>query len=285
MPEFPKLPPMATQPLSLVLLARDAEGHVRDLLQRWLAVLQARGVGHEVLLVDDGSADRTAALAEEVAAGSAALKVLRHETRRGSGEAVRTGLAGASLPLVAYAPCDPAYEPEWLGKLLAEIDRVHLISGFRAGRKVPWPWRLAGLLRRLLARVVFGQAPGRLPGWLGWRGHLGAWLARLVFGVRMQDVCCPFRLCRREILARAPVQSEGDFAHVELLAKVNFAGCVLGAEVSLPVKAGSGPATGTPLRQLLREASLVFSRPDFGPPELPVPCPPAQGADAPRSGG
>src|SRR4051794_18727040 len=233
MPEPPKLPPVAKQPLSLVLLARDAEGHLRDLVRKWDALLRQRGVAHEIVLVDDGSTDRTAAFSAELGTSLPALKVWRHEARRGSGAALRTGLAAARLPLVAYAPCDPAYEPAALTKLLAEIDHAHFLSGFRAGRRVPWPWRLAGKLWRLGERVVFGHSMSVcLPGWLGWRRHLGAVLARVCFGVRLRAPACPFKLFRREILARAPIQSDGEFAHVELLAKINFAIC-WGDEVPL----------------------------------------------------
>jgi len=273
MPEPPKLPPVANQPLSLVLLARNAEAHVQDLVRAWNTLLSERKAEHKILLVDDGSTDRTAVLAEELTATLSTLKILKHASPRGPGAALRTGLAAARLPLVAYAPCDPAYEPAVLTKFLSEIDRVHILTGFRAGRPMPWPWRLTGLLWRILSRIIIGHAPSRLPGWLGWRGHLGALLARVFFGVRLQDVACPFRLLRREILARAPIQSDGDFAHVELLAKVNFANCLLGEEIPLPVKAGSPVERGW-LRQLLRDARRVFSHPDFGPPQLPESPPP-----------
>ncbi|MBI1916162.1 MAG: glycosyltransferase family 2 protein [Planctomycetes bacterium] len=250
---------------------------MRDLVRKWDALLRARGVEHEILLVDDGSTDRTVALAEELATSLAALKVLRHETRRGAGVLLRTGLAAARLPLVAYAPCDPAYEPVALTKLLAEIDRVHFVSGLRAGRRVPWPWRQAGRLWRLGERIVFGPtAAVPLPGWLGWRRHVADVLARVFFGVRLRDAGCPFKLFRREILARAPIQSDGDFAHVELLAKVNFA-ISWGNEVPLPIKAPPGPPPKGSLRQLLRDACRVFSRPDFGPSQLQDVCPPCAG--------
>src|SRR5262249_22663090 len=130
MPEPPKLPPVANQPLSLVLLAREAEAHVQDLVRAWDALLSERKAEDEILLVDDGSTDRTAALAEELTASVPALKVLKHESQRGPGVALRTGLGAARLPLVAYAPCDPAYEPATLTKFLSEIDRVHILTGF-----------------------------------------------------------------------------------------------------------------------------------------------------------
>jgi len=99
-------------------------------------------------------------------------------------------------------------------------------------------------------------------------------LVRVFFGVRQRDVACPFRLLRREILARAPIQSDGDFAHVELLAKVNFANCLLGEEVPLPVQATADRSPRGWLRQVLRDARRLFTRPDFGPSQLPEASPP-----------
>jgi len=132
------------------------------------------------------------------------------------------------------------------------------------------------MLWRVGRRIVFGHPSDRLPGWLGCRRHLGAVLVRAFFGVRLRDAACPFKLMRREVLARAPIQSDGDFAHVELLAKINFAVC-WGDEVPLPIKPSVGPLPRGWLRQVLRDARRVFSRPDFGPPQLPETPPPCTG--------
>ena len=66
-------------------------------------------------------------------------------------------------------------------------------------QRVPWPWRIVGLLWRVFFRVLFGHFPERLPGWLGWKRHAAALLARILFGIRYHDVACPFRLMRREM--------------------------------------------------------------------------------------
>ena len=243
-------------------------------MRAWSELLRERGGDHEILLVAD-AIPSTAAGQELVAAlllraGSAPeLKLLSTEGRHGLGAALRTGLAAATRPLVACAPCDPRYPPRAAERLFEQIDQVHLVCGFRAGRRVPWPLRGLGAVLRLAQRLTFGFTPRRLPGWLGWRGHLDAWLARICFGVRLRDVGCPFLLCRREALARAPLQSDGDFCLTELIAKLNFLGCMLGEEVLLPVEGRPEPLTRSRLRQVLREANRVFSHPDFGPPQLP----------------
>src|SRR5262249_26819616 len=150
-----------------------------------------------------GTAKLTAGLADRFRR----LKVLRHPSRQGEGAALRTGLAAARYPLVFYTLCDPRYPPADLRKLLAEIDKGHVVGGWRAGRPVPAFWRACGVVGRVLGHVLLSHAPPRLPGWLGWKRHAGGLLARVLLGVHNADAGCPYRLLRREILARIPVQS------------------------------------------------------------------------------
>jgi hypothetical protein len=88
-------------------------------------------------------------------------------------------------------------------------------------------------------------------------------------GVRYYDVACPFRLVRREIFTRIPLQSTGPFVHVELLAKANFLGHVMG-ETEVPLPAGHHPPVGEPRpggswQQTWAEFRRVLTTPDFGP--------------------
>src|SRR5262245_2532829 len=111
MPELPDLPPIATQPLSLILLAHHAEAHLTQLVSAWREALLAPQIPFEILLVDDGSSDGTAARAQELTATMPELKLLRHEQPRGIGAALRTGLEASTHPLLAVVPCHPAYRP------------------------------------------------------------------------------------------------------------------------------------------------------------------------------
>lgn len=268
MPDLPPLPPISTQPLSLVLLAYNAAEHVQALVTRWAEVLQERGQEFEIILVDAGSADETVERTGELVAQWLPLRVLKSERTGLLGSALRIGLEAARLPLIATAPCSPEYNPADLKRFLAEIDKVHLLSGFRAGRKMPWYLWLLGGLWRTLIRVAFSYAYPRQPGWLGWRNWLSGRLARIFFGVRLRDVHCPFRLFRRDILGRAPLQSRSEFALVEFLAKTNFAGCFMGEEIALSVAPTGGAIPTQPLGRRFRDAYRVFSCPDFGPTQV-----------------
>lgn len=258
----------------MVLLAHEAAVHLEGVVSGWAAFLNGLGRTHELILVDDGSTDGTAARLTALTARHPNLRVLSHDRPQGEGAALRTGLAATQYPLLFYTLADPRYRPEDLGLLLhkrhppqmdPEIDHVHLLSGYRAGWPVPFPWRMVGWLWRGVCRVVFSFTPAARPGWLGWRRHAGQLLVRALFAVRYQDVACPYRLLRREVFTNLPIQSDGPFVHVEVLAKANFLGHIMGEEVPLavtPHDAGNQPRA-TP-REVCAEAYRVFSAPDFG---------------------
>lgn len=292
MPPIPSLPPIAAQPLSVVLLAHDAAAHVEAAVDAWVAYLDGLDRPYELILVDDASTDDTAERIARLAERHPRLRPIAHKHPAGEGAALQAGLSAARHPLLFYTLCDPAYQPADFGALLnrpfaaakdqREIDHVHLMSGFRAGRPVPSLLRVLGLVWRVFSRVAFVYAPEPQPGWLGWRNVGLRLLARALFGVRYHDVACPFRLLRRDILARIPLQSVGPFAHVELLAKANFLGHMF-AEKELPLPRGhhpplDAPRSGGGFRQALADCRRLLREPDFGPP-LPIPPPP--GANAP----
>ncbi len=273
MPEFPKLPPIADQPLSVVLLAHNAGAHLEKVVAEWATYLNGLNRDYEILLIDDGSTDLTPRLLPVLTDRHRRLRLLRHPHRRGEGAALRTALTTARHPLLFYTLCDPRYRPGDVNRLLKEIDRVHLATGYRTGLPVPRCWRWAGALRRGLGKLVLGHADPPLPGWLGWKRHLGRLVVRLLFGVRNQDVSCPFRLARRAIFARIPLQSDSSFVHVEVLAKANFLGLLLAEEVPLGDRTHPvAPEKDGPdrLGRLLSDGCRVFRKPDFGPAKAAV---------------
>ena len=279
MPELPRLPPIATQPLSVVLLTRNQAAHLEAMLAAWITFLNSLDRDYELIVVDDGSTDGTGELAEKLAARYRRIVIRRHERAQGEGAALRTALAVARHPLLFYTLGDPHYQPADLGKLLnkrldprradREIDHVHILSAARGGQRVPWPWRVLGQVWRLFFRVLFAQTPPPLPGWLGWKRHAAALLARILFGLRYHDIACPFRLLRRDIFERIPLQSDGPFVHVEILAKANYLGLMMGEEV--PLEPGHYPPLTASRnrdewRQICADAGRVLRYPKFTPP-------------------
>jgi glycosyltransferase involved in cell wall biosynthesis len=267
MPDLAPLPPMADQPISVVLLVRNDELHLESVVSDWTTLLDGLKREYELILVDDGSADRTAELTAALTAQLPRLRALRHEQTRGDGAALRTGLEAATKPLLFYTTADRQYDVVDFTKLLPEIDKVHIVSGFRQWQPVPRALRWLGFAYRVFLRVFFSLTLERRTGWLGWNEWGYRLLARVVFALRLQDVNCLFRLFRREIFARIPIQSDGEFVHVEVLAKANFLGTYMNDEIPVTHRPRqqmpAGPSWGKDFRR-------VFSHPDFGPAVLPT---------------
>lgn len=257
-------------------MAHNAEPHLEEVLASWAAELGRRERDFEILVLDDGSTDRTAERAEALTARFPQARLLRHEARRGPAEALRTGIPVARFPLLLTCPCDRQFRAESLGELLTHIDEVHLATGYRVWQPVPLLLRVLGWFYRTFLRFALLHQTEPLPGWLGWDGWAAHFRARACFGVRIRDVGCPFRLYRRALFERLPIQSDGAFALTEVLAKANFLECVM-TEAPVPcAPPGAVPQAAEARRQERADFWRVFGHPEF------LPSPPAPASPPPN---
>jgi cellulose synthase/poly-beta-1,6-N-acetylglucosamine synthase-like glycosyltransferase len=233
-------PPIASAPLSVVLVVRDTDADCEGVVAGWMEQITDLSREYEILLVGDGSSDEVPRLAESLGKQYPHLKLLRNDESRGIGAALRTGLAAARHPLICYTTCDREYDPSNLKHLLQWIDQTDLVGGYRVSS--------SGGRARTIGELVL------------------RWLARILFAVRLRDPECFFLLARRSIFGRIPIQSDGPFALIEILAKANFLGCIMSeAPVTFrPRDRASSPTTGA-FSQALAELCRVFFGPDFGP--------------------
>lgn len=239
------LPPIQSEPISAILPIYNDLATLQPTLEAWISVLNGLNREYEIMIVDDGSTDGSFHLVQSLVERNQKVRVLRHEVHTGFGACLRTGLAACRFPLTLISTCDGSYQPADLTQFLKWIDSVHLVGGYRAvdGRRYKRNW----------AERVF---------------H---WINRVIFGLRLKDPECRFFLARRSIFARIPIQSSGPFAFAELLAKVNFLGCLM-SEVPVafhPNSETEGKWANATLRQKLTGFRRVFSHPNFGQAILP----------------
>ncbi|MBN1675422.1 MAG: glycosyltransferase family 2 protein [Kiritimatiellae bacterium] len=185
--------------LSAVLPARDEEPNIGRALRDLVRVLSAERCDFEIIVVDDGSADRTAEAAQEVATRCGErVRVIRLSRREGYGAALRAGFRHAGKEWVFYTDSDNQFDVAQVPDFLAVADRHDFVIGYRATR-----------------------SDSRLRRFLG--GGYNA-LVRVLFGLRVRDVDCSFKLMRRAALAQLDLRSPGFLIDLELLVKARRAG-------------------------------------------------------------
>jgi len=123
--------------LSFFFPALNEEDNVAPIVEEALAVLPRFADDFEITVVDDGSSDRTGAIADELATKDPRVRVIHHGTRRGYGGAVRSGLRAATKNWIFFTDGDRQFALEDLGLLVAVSDGVDAVVGFRKKRADP----------------------------------------------------------------------------------------------------------------------------------------------------
>jgi len=260
--------------LSLLLPIHNQATAVERGVSAWNNFLTQSRREFEIIVIDDGSTDLTSGLFEDrdnkkgLRSRFPTLQVITHPTSKGYGACLRSGLAVARFPLLAYTSLDEPYNPADLKPLiqrLYEVDpdtgrSLDLVNGHRAGRAFPRWRRFLNHAGQIAQRVALGMHPMPRHGYLGESAHRYAFWLRWMFGLRLGDVNSCFKLFRKSIFDRIPIQSDGDFVHAEILAKANFLGCLMDElPIGMKQNRSTPPAAGR-----RREMWRVFFSPDFG---------------------
>ena len=161
--------------LSLVMPAYNEEGAIAAVVREWDAELQRVGVPYEMRIYDDGSRDRTGEILDTLAAAHPNVRPI-HQSNRGHGPTLLRGYAEAAGDWVLQVDSDGEMAAAAFPTLWARREGTDLVLGYRQGRTSPLARRLITGVSRLTVRMLFGA------------------------GVR--DVNCPYRLFRRDALAR-----------------------------------------------------------------------------------
>ena len=176
-------------PVWVVVPTYDEAENVVPLLDALLEQFDAHDIPGRVLVVDDGSPDGTADLAEAVGARDPRVDVLRRTSKGGIGPAYRAGFARAladGAALVMEMDCDFSHDPAAVPALVRAARDADLVLG---SRYVPGGGvRRWGPIRRLISRG-------------------GCEYARLVLGVPVRDLTGGFKCFRREVLERIPLEA------------------------------------------------------------------------------
>lgn len=180
--------------ISVFLPAHNEEGNIGRVVGSFLNVLPGLAERYEVIVVDDGSSDQTAAIAQQLAEKDSRVRVVRHERNRGYGAAVISGLCAAREPFVVLCDGDGQFDARDLALFTARAGDFDVIMGRRTRRADP-------LMRRI-------------------NGRAWTMFMRLLFGLKVSDIDCGFKLFRRSLLEEIELKAQGAMISTELVARL-----------------------------------------------------------------
>jgi glycosyltransferase involved in cell wall biosynthesis len=184
----------------------------------------------EVLVVDDGSTDRTAEIADRIAADDPRVRV-HHQENRGYGGALRSGFSNARGELIGFSDGDLQFDLREMTRLLERLDDltkspVDVVIGYRIKRRDP-PHRI------FIAKTYNA-------------------IASIVFGLRVRDIDCAMKLFRREVFDGLPLGTDSPFLSAELLIKLRARGERIAQVGVTHYPRAAGTNTGASFRKILR---------------------------------
>ena len=193
--------------LSVFFPAYNDEKTIGDLVKKAFKILPSIAQKYQVIVVNDGSTDNTAAVLKNLAKKYKNLKIVTHPKNRGYGGALKSGFKNALGDFVFYTDGDGQYDVGELPNLVEKIDEgIDLVNGYKIKRDDS------------PLRIVVGQ--------------LYALWVRLLLGIRFADVDTDFRLFRRSILEKISLTRDSGAICAEMIAKIQK---INGVIASVPV--------------------------------------------------
>jgi putative flippase GtrA len=225
--------PVSNHSLSVVLPAYNEEQVIATTVYAVLDTLSAWKMDFEVIVVNDGSTDRTGFVVAAIASAASQVRLVTHPVNRGYGAALVSGFAAATKNLTFFMDADGQFTIDDLRAFFTYIDTYDAVIGYRVARQDTW-------IRKLNA-------------W-GWNR-----LVSLVLGISVRDMDCAFKLLHTEFLRQYSLETRGAMINAELLYKLTRAGSIY-KEVGvrhLPRRAGR--ATGANLKVIMRAFRELFA--------------------------
>lgn len=189
---------MLDRKLSLVLPAHNEAENIEAVVTRALDVLPQVTREHEIIVVNDGSSDETGAIADRLSASHETVWAVHHPVNRGYGAALMSGFDAASGDAIMFMDSDRQFDISEINALLPYVPHYDVVAGYRISRQDP-------LYRRLYGKM-FGLS------------------VALLFGLRMRDIDCAFKILRADLLKEIDLTTPGALINTEMLVRLKRRG-------------------------------------------------------------
>jgi len=218
--------------ISVFFPCYNEQDNVAKTVRKALLVLEKLGADFELIIVNDGSCDATGRIADEMAAENSRVKVVHHKTNLGYGAALQSGFSAACKKLVFYTDGDGQFDIGEMPPLLPLMQQYDIVSCYRLNRR-------DNLIRKI-------------NGWCWTK------LVCLLFGMKIRDIDCAFKLYKREIFDNIKLTSAGALIDTEVLARAVRKGYSITQSPVHHYPRTAGAQTGANLRVILRAFKELF---------------------------
>jgi len=212
--------------ISVFFPCYNEQDNVAVTVEKALSVLDNLDADYEILIVNDGSTDNTAMIADGLAGKYAPVKALHHPANLGYGAALQTGFKNASKNLVFYTDGDGQFDIAEMPALLWLMDDYDIVSCYRINRQ-------DNIIRKI-------------------NGFCWTKLVCILFGLKLKDIDCAFKLYKTKIFDNIKMSSTGALIDAEILARAAKKGYTI---TQRPVKhfpREAGEQTGADIKVILR---------------------------------
>jgi len=186
--------------ISIFFPAYNEEANIKDSVLEVQEIVKTITDKYEIIIVDDGSKDQTGKIADELAEESEFIKVVHHEKNKGYGAALWSGIQKAKYQYVFFTDADLQFDLSELSILTHFVPTHQVVLGYRS------------LRRDSFLRLVNAKA---------WN-----LLNRLLFGLKVKDIDCAFKLMDRKLVASLPIKTRGAMMSAEMLIRLQRMGVV-----------------------------------------------------------
>ena len=212
--------------ISIVFPAYNEEDNVASAVEQAAHCAESLFPDWEVIVVDDGSVDRTGEIIDDLAKRNERVVAIHHQGNGGYGKALRSGIMAATKDLVFFCDSDLQFHLGEMVLLLTWIEQYDLVIGYRVRRQ-------DALHRRLNA--------------LGW-----GMLVRLILGLKVKDIDCAFKLFKRPLFQAIKIDAVGAMVNTDILVQATRMGFRLKEVPVTHFPRMKGTQTGANLRVVLK---------------------------------
>jgi glycosyltransferase involved in cell wall biosynthesis len=234
--------------LSVVLPAHNEEANIEIVVQRAIEILPSYADEFEIIIVDDGSRDRTPQIIDALGAKDPRVRPVHHQVNKGYGAALTTGFQSSSGDYVMFMDADRQFDIADIALLAPFVGKFDIVAGFRMQRNDPFHRKLFAETFNVVVRVLFG--------------------------VHLRDIDCAFKIFHGDMLRAITLTAPGALINTEMQAKLKRQGATLEQIGVHHYPRVAGQATGGSPRVILRAMRetifLWWRMRSYVPPALPA---------------